>query len=195
MGAKKGLERVSSRRGCGGLEGRPSSPRRGKPFRSGVDPNSARTHPHQNLSISTGLSVDRQGKTMHPFLGSVFWNGMLPFVFPGCLGGEGFSSDGSRSPSRAPAVGREETRSRPVLQAPFPATDKREFFRLFSALPGNNRSQKEVFLVQPWLRWRKLRHLASPSAQKPTLSFFQICLCCLRMYKVAGFSILRQVFP
>ena len=46
--------------------------------------------------------------------------------------------------------------------------------------------QKEVFLVQPWLRWRKLRHHAAPSAQKPTLSFFQICLCCLRMYKVSS---------
>ena len=41
----------------------------------------------------------------------------------GCLGGEGFSSAGSRSPSRAPAGGREETRSLLVLQAPFHATD------------------------------------------------------------------------
>ena len=96
----------------------------------------------------------------------------LAHFLPGCLGGEGFSSDGSRSPSRAPAVGREETRSPPILPAPSPATDKKRIYRLFSALPGNNRSQREVFVVQPWLRWRKLRHLAAPSAQKPTLSFF-----------------------
>ena len=77
-----------------------------------------------------------------------------------------------QEPLRAPAVGREETRSRPFLPAPFSTTDKKDFCRLFSALPGNNRSQKEVFLVQPQLRWRKLRHHAAPSAQKPILSFF-----------------------
>ena len=58
----------------------------------------------------------------------------------GFLVGEGFSSDVSRSPSRAPAAGREETRSRPFLQAPLFATDEKEIHRLFSALPGNNRS-------------------------------------------------------
>ena len=77
-----------------------------------------------------------------------------------------------QEPPRAPAVGREETRSPPILQAPFLATDKKEIYRLFSALPGNNRSQREVFLVQPRLRWRKLRHLAAPSVEKPILSFF-----------------------
>ena len=77
-----------------------------------------------------------------------------------------------QEPPRAPADGREETRSPPILPAPSPATDQKRIYRLFSAPPGNNRSQKEVFLVQPWLRWRKLRHHAAPSAQKPTLSFF-----------------------
>ena len=71
-----------------------------------------------------------------------------------------------QEPPRAPAVGREETRSLSILQAPFPATDKKEIHRLFSALPGNNRSQREVFLVQPQLRWRKLRHHAAPLPQR-----------------------------
>jgi hypothetical protein len=44
---------------------------------------------------------------------------------------EGFSSAGSRSPPRAPAVGREETRSRPFLPANLPATDQKRICRLF----------------------------------------------------------------
>ena len=150
---------------------------------------------NQHPSIRTPLWVDTWTKTMHPFLGSVFWSGMLPFVFPGCLGGEGFSSAGSRSPSRAPAGGREETRSPPILPAPSPATDKKKIYRLFSALPGNNRSQKEVFLVQLGCAGGNFA-ITQPLLPKnrPCL-FFQIWLCCLRMYKVAGFSILRQVFP
>ena len=192
---KKGWERVSSRRGCGGLGGRPSSPRRGKPFRSGVDPNSARTHPHQNLSISTGLSVDRQGITMHPFLGSVFWSGMLPFVFPGCLGGEGFSSAGSRSPSRAPAGGREETRSPPILPAPSPATDKKRIYRLFSALLGNNRSPKRSFPSAASAALEETSPSRSPFCPKTGLVFFPNLSLLSQNVQSGWFSILRQVFP
>ncbi len=176
---RKGWERVSSRRGCGGLGGRPSSPRRGKPFRSGVDPNNARTHPHQNLYISTGLSVDRQGITMHPFLGNVFWSGMLPFFFPGCLGWRRVFLGWQQEPPRAPAVGREETHSRPILQAPSPATDKKRIYRLFSALPGNNRSQKEVFLVQLGCAGENFAITPSFLPQKPPALSFIINPACL----------------
>ena len=119
----------------------------------------------------------------------------LGIFLSGCLGGEGFSSSGSRSPSRAPAVGREETRSPPILPAPSPATDKKRIYRLFSALPGNNRSQKAVFLVQLGCAGGNFAITQPLLSKNRSCLFSQIWLCCLRMYKVAGFSILRQVFP
>ena len=98
------------------------------------------------------------------------WN--AAFCLPGVSGWRRVFLGRQQEPPRAPAGGREETRSPPILPAPSPATDKKRIYRLFSALPGKNRSQREVFLVQPRLRWRKLRHLAAPSVEKPILSFF-----------------------
>ena len=100
-----------------------------------------------------------------------------------------------QEPPRAPAGGREETRSPPILPAPSPATDKKRIYRLFSALPGNNRSQKEVFLVQLGCAGGNFAITQPLLPKNRSCLFFQIWLCCLRMYKVAGFSILRQVFP
>ena len=73
MGAEEGLGTGFLPAGLRGARGRPSSPRRGKPFRSG-ETQTAREHTYiSNPSIKNGLSVDKQEKSLHPSTGHGLW--------------------------------------------------------------------------------------------------------------------------
>ncbi|MBO7585323.1 MAG: hypothetical protein J6T09_06600, partial [Bacteroidales bacterium] len=64
--------------GLRGAQGRPSSPRRGKPFRSGVDQTVRELTCIANLSIGDRLWVDRCAKNRHLSTETPFWMDAQP---------------------------------------------------------------------------------------------------------------------
>ena len=94
------------------------------------------------------------------------------FFFPSVWVAKGFPRTAAGAPPELLLSDGRKPVLRRFSQPHLPPPTKKEFIGYSQLCWEITGPQKEVFLVQPQLRWRKLRHHAAPSAQKPILSFF-----------------------